>query len=666
MKPADPSAGAWSMTRLSPEATGRETRATVRGARTRAIAGLARLLRAGAIAVLVPAAAHAWWNSDWTLREKITLDTTESGAAITDAIGTVPVLLRLADGNFRFASAQADGSDLRFVAEDDKTPLAYHIERFDPVLGEALVWVKVPDVKPAGRTSFWLYYANGGGKVTKADDPKGTYDGETVLVYHFGEHGQPAFDFSGNNNAALNAGTPDDGALVGTGLRLDGRNTVGIPASPSLAVADRDSLTWSAWIKYVAPQPNAVLYSRRDSAAGLLIGVDNGVPYAEVTNAYGTRRTAAGAPLAANSWHHLAVVASSPKVTVYVDGSAYGSADVLLPALTTSALIGGFGTGGAGYAGEIDELQIARVARTAGALKFAAVNQGADTAAKLVSFGAEEQQTSWLSAFKGGYVGIIISSLSTDGWVVIGILGVMSIVSWTVMIRKATHLNRVVRGNAEFLSHWRYVANDLSVLDNGDADHARTMGGRFGGGGRRGTARDAALFRIYQIGVEEIQLRLSAERNGNAKILSGRSLEAIRASLDGGLVRETQQLNSQLVLLTIAISGGPFLGLLGTVIGVMITFAAVAAAGDVNVNAIAPGIAAALAATVAGLGVAIPSLFGYNYLLTRVKAITSDLHVFIDEFVTKLAEFYSEPPDDGGTLPLPFDDEQTTGAGKPE
>ena len=125
--------------------------------------------------------------------------------------------------------------------------------------------------------------------------------------------------------------------------------------------------------------------------------------------------------------------------------------------------------------------------------------------------------------------------------------------------------------------------------------------------------------------------------------LSGRSIQAIRASLDGGLVRESQKLNNLMVLLTIAISGGPFLGLLGTVVGVMITFAAIAAQGDVNVNAIAPGIAAALAATVAGLAVAIPALFGYNYLLAKVKNAASDMNVFIDEFVTKIAEYYGGP-----------------------
>ena len=111
--------------------------------------------------------------------------------------------------------------------------------------------------------------------------------------------------------------------------------------------------------------------------------------------------------------------------------------------------------------------------------------------------------------------------------------------------------------------------------------------------------------------------------------------------MDASQTRMTQRLQSQMVLLTIAISGGPFLGLLGTVVGVMITFAAIAATGDVNVNAIAPGTAAALVATVAGLGVAIPCLFGYNWLNSRIKEIVADMRVFVDEFVTRIAEHYS-------------------------
>ena len=118
--------------------------------------------------------------------------------------------------------------------------------------------------------------------------------------------------------------------------------------------------------------------------------------------------------------------------------------------------------------------------------------------------------------------------------------------------------------------------------------------------------------------------------------LSGRSMEAIKATLDGGLVREVQRLNSQLVFLTIGIAGGPYLGLLGTVIGVMITFAVIAKSGAVEVNSIAPGIAGALLATVAGLAVAIPCLFAYSYISTRIKDAVSDMQVFIDEFVAIL------------------------------
>ncbi|WP_164094036.1 MotA/TolQ/ExbB proton channel family protein, partial [Stenotrophomonas maltophilia] len=85
------------------------------------------------------------------------------------------------------------------------------------------------------------------------------------------------------------------------------------------------------------------------------------------------------------------------------------------------------------------------------------------------------------------------------------------------------------------------------------------------------------------------------------------------------------------------ISGGPFIGLLGTVLGVMNTFAGVAQAGDVNVNAIAPGIAAALMATIAGLACAIPSLFGYNYLNSRISALSDEMRVFVDRLITRLA-----------------------------
>ena len=118
-------------------------------ARRSVVAFLARYLLAPLIALMIfTVGAQAWWNDAWSMRKKITIDTSSTGANITDPIGTVPVLVRLHVGNFRFAAAREDGSDLRFVAGDDKTPLKHHIEKYEALLGEALVWVNVPNVQP--------------------------------------------------------------------------------------------------------------------------------------------------------------------------------------------------------------------------------------------------------------------------------------------------------------------------------------------------------------------------------------------------------------------------------------------------------------------------------------------------------------------------------------
>jgi len=214
-------------------------------------------------------------------------------------------------------------------------------------------------------------------------------------------------------------------------------------------------------------------------------------------------------------------------------------------------------------------------------------------------------------------------------------------------VLKAIFLTRVEKANARFLKEFRRLSGDPTALDKASADAEDDVMAESPSMAKlandQNTYGASTLYRLYHHGVFELNKRvagqtLSAQR---AKVLSPQSIDAIRAAMDSSMTRLQQTLSSQMVLLTIAISGGPFLGLLGTVIGVMITFAAIALSGDVNVNAIAPGTAAALAATVAGLSVAIPSLFGYNWLNTRIKSITADNRVFVDEFVTRIAEQYS-------------------------
>src|SRR5262249_2664084 len=201
------------------------------------------------------------------------------------------------------------------------------------------------------------------------------------------------------------------------------------------------------------------------------------------------------------------------------------------------------------------------------------------------------------------------------------------------------YVRRQATANGLFTERVRDADADLAFPDRGDAGQVATLGGKLGNGDTA-VMRSSSLYRIYIIGASEIRRRFGKGGAG-PQGLSAASIAAIRAALDGGVVKEMQGLDRLMGILTIAISGGPFLGLLGTVVGVMITFAAIAASGDVNVNAIAPGIAAALVATVAGLGVAIPALFGYNYLISKIKDLTSDIQIFVDEFVTKMAEFYS-------------------------
>ena len=266
-------------------------------------------------------------------------------------------------------------------------------------------------------------------------------------------------------------------------------------------------------------------------------------------------------------------------------------------------------------------MQISRVARPAGAIMLADHSQGPQ--ANLLAFEAPEQT----SSFGSGYLGIILRSVTVDAWVIIGILGVMMLISWLVMLLKGIMVGANASANKRFRAALRETARQPTneLLPKMPADREQALTG-------------SCLYRVYETGVREVNDRLSGGRTLVDGQIAPQSLAAIRSSLDAAMIRETQRLNNHMVFLTIAISGGPFVGLLGTVVGVMITFAAIAAQGDVNVNSIAPGISAALLATAAGMFVAIPALFGYNYFQTRIKSAVTEMAVFVDEIVTRIAE----------------------------
>ncbi len=590
--------------------------------------------------------AKTWWNKEWTIRKKVTVDPAD---LITEPLASATVLVRLHEGNFAFGSVKEDGSDLRAVAADDKTLLTFHVEKIDSLMNEAIVWVKLPDVKPGAPLSFWLYYGNTGPSATAAGDSKATYDADTLATYHFAEHGAAASDSTTNANTALGTGLAMDPAVVGTGLRLDGRTLVKLPVSASLKWEAGAALTWSAWVKLAAVPAKGVLFSRSEGGNSFVVGADAGVPFVEVINGGETKRTPAGEALAPGMWRHLAVVANGGKVTLYLDGVSYGVVDAALPALNSESVIGGESEGApegrVPLTGEFDELQISKIARPESALKFAAISQGTtDKAGKAVAVGNDEE--SGHGAHEGelakhlALITDISKDLTIDGWVVIILCFLLAVVGGIVTVLKFAYLGRITTATKAFMKQWEHLSADLSVLDHGDEQSIKSMGGKATPKAQK-ILRQSPLYHLYQIGFSEIQHRVANARD-EFRGLSGRSMEAIKATLDGGLVREVQKLNSQLVFLTIGIAGGPYLGLLGTVIGVMITFAVIAKSGEVEVNSIAPGIAGALLATVAGLAVAIPALFAYSYISSRIKDAVSDMQVFIDEFVAKIAEAYPE------------------------
>lgn len=456
---------------------------------------------------VLPATAHAWWQDDWHYRKQISVDTTPQGAAINEALGRTALLVRLHTGNFTFDGVKEDGSDLRFVAADDKTVLNHQIESFDPLMGMALIWVDVPKVEGGQRQDIWMYYGNQ--KAPATANGQLTFDPSYTAIYHFeGGNGIPAKDTTAYGNTAQGATGASIDGVIGRALQFSGQPLL-LPASPSLQHNAGGAFTFSAWVRLDQASGEQLLLARREGAGSLLVGVNQGMPFVEVDG----QRAVSTQPLNPGQWQHLALSGEGSRLALYVNGRETASLAQAIPSFNSPLAIGADLPVAAGaeashflpFTGAMDELRLSKVARPAALLLADASAQGADTSS-----------------------------------------------------------------------------------------------------------------------------------------VSAATIEAIRCSMDGVRTRENQQLSAKLSTLSNAIAGGPYIGLLGTVLGIMVVFLGTAMAGDVNINAIAPGMAAALLATAMGLFVAIPALFGYNRLITRNKEVGADMRVFVDEFITRLAELHGE------------------------
>ncbi|WP_298191386.1 MotA/TolQ/ExbB proton channel family protein [Novosphingobium sp.] len=554
--------------------------------------------------------AAAWWQKDWAYRKAVTIDTSPSGVNVSGPIGRTLVLVRLHSGNFTFTDALENGADIRFVDSDDKNPLPYHIESYDSKNGVATVWVSLPVLSGGEKKQIWLYFGNKNAPV--GEDVKGSFDPDYTLAYHFSEGpGQPTEDKTANGNNALNAPTGiEDSAIVGHGGHFVGQGGITVNDAPSLAMTPGAPFTFTAWVKPDNLGGDQQLFSR----GGMVIGISAGMPYVAV----GSGRAAATAAVKQGDWTHIGVVADGTTLKIYVNGVEAGAVSVALPAIAGPITLGGT------LVGSLDEVRLSKTARPAAMLLAMANAEGPSNKLVGVSDTAEKQGNG------GGVLFFIVSKLEPVDAFIIGLCMILLTMAISLMVAKIRYLNAADKGNAQFFTRFNAMHEELVPL-------AQVQGI---------TEPEVAfikttspLARLYEMGIAELDVR---RKHGSARALSAEAVEAMRAAVDAVYVEENQKLDKLMVILTIAISGGPFIGLLGTVIGVMTVFGGVAMAGDVNVNAIAPGIAAALLATIAGLACAIPALFGYNYLNGRISALADQMRVFIDRLITRLAEMQAD------------------------
>ena len=199
-----------------------------------------------------------------------------------------------------------------------------------------------------------------------------------------------------------------------------------------------------------------------------------------------------------------------------------------------------------------------------------------------------------------------------------------SIFSWSVMITKFRMIRFANRQTERFFAVYRRDRQPLRLYESGVS---------FEG---------SPAFAVYRAGCEELTFQMLgssevdetfAARAEVADRISPAQMRAVSVAMERAAGESGLRMESQMIILATAVSGSPFLGLLGTVWGVMDAFSGIAMAGTPNLAAMAPGVSGALVTTVIGLLVAIPAMFGYNFLITSLRALL----VQTDNFAAELA-----------------------------
>lgn len=204
--------------------------------------------------------------------------------------------------------------------------------------------------------------------------------------------------------------------------------------------------------------------------------------------------------------------------------------------------------------------------------------------------------------------------------VILGLLLFASVFSWAIILKKWGSFSRMRRQSRRFIQTFRTSARllDPALIAN--------------------AAEGSPLVSVYAAGYRE----LASQVGGNPNPGKLRSLNAISVNMHIAAAGEIQKMEHWMPWLATTGSVAPFVGLFGTVWGVIDAFAGLGEAGAASLRAVAPGISEALIATAAGLFAAIPAVIAYNHFLHRIKDFSSQMHNFASEFTAQVEKQYSE------------------------
>jgi biopolymer transport protein TolQ len=223
-------------------------------------------------------------------------------------------------------------------------------------------------------------------------------------------------------------------------------------------------------------------------------------------------------------------------------------------------------------------------------------------------------------------VGDIIVNSGAVGTTVLFIITLLSIISWAITFDKVRAFRRNKRQTRRFL---KMLPRDFSILETD----------RYVRGNQRSSLARLMLEAATSVKNDAALVSSASQADPAAIVISA------KAAMDRATIAITDDLESRVIFLATTASACPFLGLFGTVWGVMESFLSMGNVGSASLSVVGPGVATALIATIFGLGAAIPALVAYNYCVNVIRRDNAEMQAFASRLGEAIAkEIHSELP----------------------